>query len=386
MFQPMTKKKYLICFGTRPEGIKLAPIVKEFARRPQFDVKVCVTSQHRQMLDQVLDLFDITPDYDLNLMMSRQTLEKLTSAIVVSMGEVLANEAPDCVVVQGDTTTTFATSLAAYYQQISVAHVEAGLRTHQKFAPFPEEMNRKMTACLTDWHFAPTERARKALLREGFPADRIFTVGNTVIDALLTVVERVRAHDSVFRARLNRINHNKRILLVTGHRRENFGQGFLNICRAIRRVAEANPELEIVYPVHLNPNVQEPVNAVLSGLSNVHLIAPQDYLTFVWLLERCYVVLTDSGGVQEEAPSMGKPVLVMRETTERPEAIESGVARLVGTDTDLIVREVQHLLNDEDAYKAMSRAQNPYGDGTSSQQIAEVLEKGLADSGTEGRP
>ena len=372
-----TQKKMLICFGTRPEAIKLAPVVKEFSRRPGFDVKVCVTSQHRHMLDQVLALFEISPDYDLNLMTPGQTLEKLTAAVIMSMGDVLATEKPDFMVVQGDTTTTFAASLAAYYQRISVVHVEAGLRTYQKYAPFPEEINRQMTARLTDWHFAPTERARAALINEGFSSDRIFTVGNTVIDALLTVLEKARASNVVLRQRLPMINRDHPMLLVTGHRRENFGQGFLNICHAIRRLAEANPALDIVYPVHLNPNVQKPVTQILAGLLNVHLIAPHDYLTFVWLLDCCHMVLTDSGGVQEEAPSMGKPVLVMRETTERPEAVEAGVARLVGTDADLIVQEVQHLLDNQSAYQAMSRAQNPYGDGTSSCRIAEVLEKEL---------
>jgi UDP-N-acetylglucosamine 2-epimerase (non-hydrolysing) len=329
------------------------------------------------MLDQVLDLFDITPDYDLDLMTPGQTLEKLTAAVLVSMSEVLSKEEPDCIVVQGDTTTTFASSLAAYYRRISVVHVEAGLRTYKKFAPFPEEMNRQMTACLADWHFSPTERAREALLNEGIPSNRIFTVGNTVIDALLMVLEKTRTNNLTLCKQLNMINYDRQMILITGHRRENFGQGFLNICHAIRRLAEANPELEVVYPVHMNPNVQKPVNEILSRLSNVHLTPPQDYLAFVWLLARSHIVLTDSGGVQEEAPSLGKPVLVMRETTERPEAVEAGVARLVGTDTELIVQEVQRLLDDESAYKAMSRAQNPYGDGTSSRQIAEVLEKEL---------
>lgn len=373
-----TKKKILICFGTRPEAIKLAPVVKEFSKRPGYEVRVCVTSQHRQMLDQVLALFDITPDYDLDVMTPGQTLERLTAAIIVHMSEVLLQEQPDCVVVQGDTTTTFAASLVAFYHRISVAHVEAGLRTYQKFAPFPEEINRQMTSCLTDWHFAPTERARNALLQEHYPAERIFIVGNTVIDALLTVVKKARANDAVFRKRFNPINCDKQILLVTGHRRENFGPGFQNICQAIRRLARANPYLEIVYPVHLNPNVQQPVYELLSGMANVHLLAPLDYLSFVWFLDRSHIVLTDSGGVQEEAPSMGKPVLVMRETTERPEAVEAGVARLVGTNADVIVKEVLPLLYDESTYHRMSRAQNPYGDGTSSCQIAEILQKSLA--------
>jgi len=373
----LNKKKILVCFGTRPEAIKLAPVVKELSRRPAFNVKVVVTSQHRQMLDQALELFEIVPEYDLNVMTPQQTLESLTSTILVSLSEVLSRERPDCIVVQGDTTTTFAVSLAAFYQRIPVVHVEAGLRTYQKFAPFPEEINRQMTSCLSDWHFPPTTRARKALLKENIPGERVFVVGNTVIDALLGVVQRARAFDLVFRQQLNIINFDKRMVLVTGHRRENFGQGFMNICYAIQNLAKANPDVEFVYPVHLNPNVQIPVKKLLMGLSNVHLIAPQDYLAFVWLLDRCSLVLTDSGGVQEEAPSLGKPVLVMRETTERPEAVESGVACLVGTDTDLIVNKVQHLLDDDDAYQKMARAQNPYGDGKSSWRIAEVLERVL---------
>ncbi len=371
----MAKKKLLICFGTRPEAIKLAPLVKELSGRAAFDVKVCVTSQHRQMLDQVLNLFEIDPDYDLNVMTERQTLGSLTGAVLDHMTEPLIKEKPDGIVVQGDTTTTFAASLAAYYHRVSVVHVEAGLRTYQKFAPFPEEMNRKMTGCLTDWHFPPTERAYHALLKEGYPADRIFIVGNTVIDSLLTVGDKAQAQQAALRESLPMIDFDKRILLVTGHRRENFGQGFLNICKAIAKVAHANPDLEIVYPVHLNPNVQEPVNNLLSDIANIHLIPPQDYLTFVWLLQRSYLVLTDSGGVQEEAPSMGKPVLVMRETTERPEAVEAGVARLVGRSSDRIIQEVQHLLDDEQVYGEMSSGQNPYGDGTSSRQIADILEK-----------
>jgi UDP-N-acetylglucosamine 2-epimerase (non-hydrolysing) len=372
-----TRKKVLICFGTRPEAIKLAPVVKNLRGRSGFDVRVCVTSQHREMLKQVLELFEITPDHDLDLMTPGQTLEKLTGSVIVSMSEILSKEDPDCVIVQGDTTTTFVTSLASYYRHIPVAHVEAGLRTYQKYAPFPEEINRRMTACLTDWHFAPTARARKALLEEGFPEGRVFTVGNTVIDALLSVVAKARTNDSQLRNRLGMIKYDKRMLLITSHRRESFGQGFINICSAIRRLAEFNPNLEIVYPVHLNPNVQKPVKQILLGFSNVHLIAPQDYMTFVWLMDRSHIILTDSGGVQEEAPSLGKPVLVMRETTERPEAVEAGVARLVGTETELIVQSVQRLLVDESAYRAMSFVQNPYGDGKSACRIGEVLEKEL---------
>lgn len=374
VFPRLMKMKILICFGTRPEAIKLAPIVKEFQGRTGFTVRVCVTSQHREMLDQVLELFEILPDYDLNVMTSGQSLESLTTKVLGSISSVLSKENPDCIVVQGDTTTTFAVALSAFYKKIPVAHVEAGLRTYQKYSPFPEEINRQMTSCLTDWHFAPTERARDALLGENYPEDRIFVVGNTVIDALLKVVEKARASDVTFRKRFEQVDFDKRLLLVTGHRRENFGQGFINVCSAIRDLAHANQGLEIVYPVHLNPHVQKPVKDLLSALPNVHLIPPQDYLTFVWLMDRSYVVLTDSGGVQEEAPSLGKPVLVTRDTTERMEAIEAGVARLVGTETELIVYWVQRLLDDLNIYQAMSRPQNPYGDGKSSGEIADVLE------------
>ncbi len=370
-------KKVLVCFGTRPEAIKLAPLVKEFSKRPSFSTRVCVTAQHREMLDQVLELFEIRPDHDLNLMRPNQTLEELTRAILRSVTEVLLAEKPELVVVQGDTTTAFAVGLAAFYQAIEVVHVEAGLRTKDKYAPFPEEMNRKMVSCLADWHFAPTTRAREALLREDYPEERVFAVGNTVIDALIEVVEKTRQRDAEIRSSLPMIDGDRRLLLITGHRRENFGEGFESICGAIRRIAQNNPDMDIVYPVHLNPNVQKPVKSILGGLGNVHLLAPQDYLRFVWLLDRSAIVLTDSGGVQEEAPSLGKPVLVMREVTERPEAVEAGVAKLVGTDPELIVSSVQTLIDDPTQYDKMSRAQNPYGDGTSSVKIADVLEAQL---------
>jgi UDP-N-acetylglucosamine 2-epimerase len=376
-------KKVLVCFGTRPEAIKLAPLVQEFSRRPSFCTRVCVTAQHREMLDQVLDLFELVPDHDLNLMNPDQTLEELTGAVVRSIGQVLLEEQPDLVVVQGDTTTTLAVALAAYYRKVEVAHIEAGLRTGKKYAPFPEEMNRRMTSCLADWHFAPTKRAAEALLSENVAPERIFTVGNTVIDALIDVVKRARRRDAELRSQLGMIDANKRMLLITGHRRENFGEGFRNICRAIRTIAQANPELEAVYPVHLNPNVQMPVRSMLAGLGNVHLIEPQDYLKFVWMLDKSCIVLTDSGGIQEEAPSLGKPVLVMREVTERPEAVEAGVAKLVGTDPELIISSVQTLLDDPGEYEKMSRAQNPYGDGTSSVRIADILETEF-DAGTSG--
>lgn len=368
-------KKILICFGTRPEAIKLAPLIQELQGRPGFQVRICVTSQHREMLDQVLKHFNISPDYDLNLMTPRQSLEDVTVKVIDAMPRVLTDERPDYVLVQGDTTTTFAASLAAFYKRVRVIHVEAGLRTYRKLSPYPEEVNRQMTSCLADWHFAPTKRARNALLKENILADRVFVVGNTVIDALLTIVEKARVLDKTFQNDFGMIDPCKRVLLVTGHRRENFGRGFSNICHALRSIASNNRDLELIYPVHLNPHVQEPVKAALSGLSNVHLLPPQDYLRFVWLLDRSSIVLTDSGGIQEEAPSLGKPVLVMRETTERPEAVEAGVAKLVGTDSDQIVQDVQRLLNDNHEYQLMSRAQNPYGDGTSSRQIADVLDK-----------
>lgn len=371
--------KVLVCFGTRPEAIKLAPLIKELCSRSIFQVKTCITSQHREMLDQVIELFDIPIHHDLNLMTRNQSLEQLTASILNSTSDIIKHEKPNCLIVQGDTTTTFATSLAAYYCHTPVAHVEAGLRTYQKFAPFPEESNRRMTACLADWHFTPTERAREALLQEYYPSNRIFVVGNTVIDALLTIVSKARAQDKALAQRLSIVNRDKRMLLVTGHRRENFGPAFRNICHAIRHIASHNPDLDIVYPVHLNPNVQEPVRDILLGQPNIHLIGPQDYLSFTWLLDRSYLVLTDSGGVQEEAPSLGKPVLVMRDTTERPEAVDAGVACLVGTNKNTICQHVQKLLDNDHAYQAMSQMQNPYGDGTSSVQIADLLTKHITD-------
>lgn len=365
--------KLLFSFGTRPEAIKLAPLIRELISRDGFEIKVMITAQHREMLDQVLELFELTPDYDLDLMRPDQSLASLTARILDPVTEVLQKEKPDALIVQGDTTTSFVTSLAAFYQQISVIHIEAGLRTAEKYSPFPEEINRRLTGVLADVHFAPTKRAVDSLLREHVPEDRIFEVGNTVIDALLFMVEKARAKGEEFSSTFEMIREGSRLLLVTGHRRESFGEGFLNICTALRRIAETNPDLTIVYPVHLNPNVQKPVYEILSDLPNVHLIAPQDYLAFTWLLDRSYLVLTDSGGIQEEAPSLGKPVLVMRETTERPEGIDAGVAKLVGTDVNRIVERVQLLLEDRETYERMSRAQNPYGDGTTSKQIADIL-------------
>jgi UDP-N-acetylglucosamine 2-epimerase (non-hydrolysing) len=369
--------KLLICFGTRPEAIKLAPLIKELDSRPIFQVITCITSQHRKMLDQVISLFNIPIHHDLDLMTQNQSLEQLTASIITKTSEVLDQEKPDSLIVQGDTTTTFSTSLAAFYHHIPVAHVEAGLRTYDKSAPFPEEINRRMTSCIADWHFTPTERARDALIKECYPSSRIFVVGNTVIDALLSIIHKARDQEKNLLQRMPMLQDNKRMLLVTGHRRENFGSAFQNICYSIKHIAQQNPDLAIIYPVHLNPNVQEPVYKILSGQPNIHLIEPQDYLSFAWLLDRSYLILTDSGGVQEEAPSLGKPVLVMRDMTERPEAIDAGVACLVGTNQEMIFHSVQKLLDDEKSYKAMSQIQNPYGDGTTSIQIADLLSKNL---------
>ena len=377
------KKRLFFCFGTRPEAIKLAPVVKELIKRDQFETKVCVTAQHRQMLDQVLKLFEIKPDYDLNLMSPNQSLEHLTGIIIEKVAEVLAKEKPNCVIVQGDTTTTFATALAAFYQHIPVAHVEAGLRTYNIYSPFPEEMNRRLTSSLVKWHFAPTLRAEQSLLKENMPAENIYMVGNTVIDALLMIMEKMHASEEDIKKEFPVNIDGREIILVTGHRRESFGEGFQNICLALKEISEIYPDTEIIYPVHLNPNVQTPVNTILTGKKNIHLIAPQDYLTFTWLLNNCKLVLTDSGGIQEEAPALGKPVLVMRETTERPEAVEGGVAKLVGTDKDKIVTEVSRLLDDEAEYQKMANALNPFGDGKSSARIADILETSLIENSKE---
>jgi len=371
-------KKILSVFGTRPEAIKMAPVVKELQKHPgQFETKVCVTAQHRQMLDRVLDLFDLRPDYDLDIMKSGQSLTDVTCNVLNGLGPVLEDFRPDVVLVHGDTTTTMAASLAAYYQKIDVGHVEAGLRTGNIYSPWPEEMNRRLVGSLTRYHFAPTERSRENLLREGVATESIHVTGNTVIDALLDVVEKVR-NDSTLRndmaTRFDFLCPEKRLILVTGHRRENFGKGFENICQALKEIALSNPDVEIIYPVHLNPNVQEPVNRILSDYPSVHLIAPQDYLPFVYLMDRSYLVITDSGGVQEEAPSLGKPVLVMRNTTERPEAVAIGTVKLVGTNREKIVTETTLLLSNLSAYERMSKAHNPYGDGSAAKRIASIIE------------
>lgn len=366
--------KVLAVFGTRPEAIKMAPVVGELARAPGVETAVCVTAQHRQMLDQVLQLFEIVPEYDLDLMRPGQDLYDITSSVLAGLKEVLQSYRPDLVLVHGDTSTTLAASLAAYYERIAVGHVEAGLRTGNIYSPWPEEINRKVAGAISTLHFAPTPRSRDNLLKENVPAEQIFVTGNTVVDALLGVVGRVQSDPQLAGQLAEQlpIPSDKRIVLVTGHRRESFGGGFERICRAIARLAQRD-DIEIIYPVHLNPNVKGPVEQWLGDIGNVRLITPQDYLPFVYLMERADVILTDSGGVQEEAPSLGKPVLVMRDTTERPEAIEAGTVRLVGTDEDLIVAETSRLLDDDAAYQAMSRAHNPYGDGLAAGRIVDAI-------------
>ncbi|BEP57257.1 UDP-N-acetylglucosamine 2-epimerase (non-hydrolyzing) [Variovorax sp. V118] len=372
----MHAKKILLVFGTRPEAIKMAPLVKYLQAHPAFDAKVCVTAQHRQMLDQVLKLFDITPDFDLNLMKPGQDLTDITSGVLRGLKDVLSDSRPDVMLVHGDTSTTFAASLAAFYQRVSIGHVEAGLRTGDLYSPWPEEANRKLTSVLTHWHFAPTTTARDNLLAEGISSRHVHVTGNTVIDALLQVREKIRGDSSLqndFAKTFSFVDPTKRLVLVTGHRRENFGDGFERICQALARIAQDHQDVQVVYPVHLNPQVREPVNRLLSKVENVHLIEPLDYLPFVYLMDQATLILTDSGGIQEEAPSLGKPVLVMRDTTERPEAVTAGTVKLVGTDADRIVERAHILLTDKDAYDAMAFAHNPYGDGQACQRIAQAL-------------
>jgi UDP-N-acetylglucosamine 2-epimerase (non-hydrolysing) len=368
-------KKILLVFGTRPEAIKMVPVYNALKQFTEFDVRVCVTGQHRQMLDQVLELFEIKPEFDLNLMKPEQDLSDITSNVLLGLREVFKNWLPDIVLVHGDTTTTLGASLAAFYAKLQVGHVEAGLRTGNKYAPWPEEMNRRLTGAMVDLHFAPTEQSRQNLLGEGVKDANILVTGNTVIDALLQVVDRLKYDMSLRNSMAQRfefLQPEKRMVLVTGHRRENFGQGFENICHALAHLAQRD-DVQVVYPVHLNPNVQEPVNRILGNCPNVHLLPPQDYLPFVYLMHRSALIVTDSGGVQEEAPSLGKPVLVMRDTTERPEAVAAGTVLLVGTSAHRIVEAAQQLLNDPKAYQAMARAHNPYGDGLASQRITEAL-------------
>ncbi len=368
--------KILTVFGTRPEAIKMAPLALALAADPRFDAKVCVTGQHREMLDQVLDLFKIKPEFDLNIMKPGQDLTDVTTGILQGMKGVFSQFKPDMVLVHGDTATTLTTTLASYYQKIPVGHVEAGLRTGNLYSPWPEEGNRKLTGALAKLHFTPTNTSKANLLREGIAADQIVVTGNTVIDALLDVVdklERDEVQQTRFAQQFSFLAAQRRIVLVTGHRRESFGGGFERICQALADTARAFPEVDIVYPVHLNPNVREPVNRLLSGMGNVHLIEPLDYLPFVYLMNRAHVILTDSGGIQEEAPSLGKPVLVMRDTTERPEAVAAGTVKLVGTQADSITQNLHELLTDQAAYEAMSFAHNPYGDGQACQHILDAL-------------
>ncbi|CBJ34784.1 non-hydrolyzing UDP-N-acetylglucosamine 2-epimerase [Ralstonia solanacearum] len=374
-------RKILTVFGTRPEAIKMAPLVQALQAEQGIVSSVCVSAQHREMLDQVLQLFDIVPEFDLNVMRSRQTLSDVTSAVLDGINGVLDAYAPDAVLVHGDTTTTLAASLAAFYRCIPVGHVEAGLRTGNVWSPWPEELNRRVTDAISTWHFAPTAESRQNLLDEGVEPQRVTLTGNTVIDALLAVKYRLDS-DPALAAEIASaypfLDPARRLILVTGHRRENFGEPFERFCVALRLLAARHPDVQIVYPVHLNPNVQQPVRAILSGHDNVHLMDPQDYLPFVYLMDRAYLIVTDSGGIQEEAPALGKPVLVTRDTTERPEAVASGTALLVGTDTARIVREAETLLDDSAAYLRMAHAHNPYGDGQACRRIVEALKTALS--------
>ena len=381
-------KKIMLVFGTRPEAIKMAPLVKEFQKYPdKFQTIVCVTGQHRQMLDQVLDIFDIKPDYDLNIMKQGQDLYDVTARVLTGMRDVLSEAKPDVVLVHGDTTTSTAAALAAFYQQIPVGHVEAGLRTHNLYSPWPEEMNRQITGRIATYHFAPTPLSRENLIAEGIATDKITVTGNTVIDALYMVIDKIK-RDSALDSKLNaelksagydvdRLANGRKMVLITGHRRENFGDGFISMCRAIKALTEKYPDVDFVYPMHLNPNVRRPIHEVfgddLSGLGNMFFIEPLEYLSFVYLMEKSTIVLTDSGGIQEEAPGLGKPVLVMRNTTERPEALDAGTVKLVGTDYDKIVNEVSRLLDGVEYYDKMSKAVNPYGDGSASYRIVESI-------------
>jgi len=371
----------LTIFGTRPEAIKMAPVIKGIEQSSKLTSVVCVTAQQRQMLDQVLTLFEITPDYDLNLMTKNQALTALTARVITGLEDVLLQVKPDLVLVHGDTTTTMAASLAAFYQKIPVGHVEAGLRTHNIYSPWPEEINRQMTSRIATLNFAPTELSQQNLLDEKINESSIIVTGNTVIDALLSVVDKIHQDEALAQtldSQIPELTQTSRLLLVTGHRRENFGEGFANICRALAELAKS-PDLQIIYPVHLNPNVQKPVYESLGSFDNIQLIEPLDYLPFVHLMNKAHIILTDSGGIQEEAPSLGKPVLVMRDTTERPEALEEGTVRLVGTDTHAIVSEVKRLLASDEAYQTMARAHNPYGDGQAAGRIINTIEERYVD-------
>lgn len=368
-------KKILFVFGTRPEAIKMAPVIKAFKDEKIFDTKVCVTAQHRQMLDQVLDIFDIKPDYDLNIMERGQDLFDITANVLSGMKNVLSEYSPDLVLVHGDTSTTSATAIAAFYQKIKVGHVEAGLRTGNIYSPWPEEVNRQISGVIANYHFAPTTTSLENLLKENKNKENILVTGNTVIDALFLVLDKIEKDEKLKNKILKSIsdqykfNNDRKIILVTGHRRENFGEGFTNICKALKKIADSNHDVDIVYPVHLNPNVQKPVKNILSNSKNIYLIDPLSYENFIYLMSKSYFIITDSGGVQEEAPSLGKPVLVLRNTTERPEAVEAGTVKLVGTNFEAIVKESQKFLDDEKEYKKMSKAHNPYGDGYASKRI-----------------
>ena len=375
-------KKILIVFGTRPEAIKMAPVVKTFKKdKKNFNTKVCVTAQHREMLDQVLDIFEIKPDYDLNIMKAGQDLNDISARVLLELRPVLKEFQPNVVLVHGDTTTSSMAALAAFYEQIPVGHVEAGLRTHNIYSPWPEEMNRQITGRITTYHFAPTELSKKNLLKENVKEENIIVTGNTVIDALHLAINKVKGDSSLEEKLQNQIHDfgypklnelksgNRKLILITGHRRENFGDGFVNMCEAIKEIALKNSNFDLVYPVHLNPNVQKPVKEILGDIPNIYLIDPLEYLPFIYLMEKSYLVLTDSGGIQEEAPSLGKPVMVMRDTTERPEAVKAGTVELVGTDRDLIVRKVNELILNKNKYQKMSMAHNPYGDGDASSKI-----------------
>jgi len=375
------KTKVLLVFGTRPEAIKMAPLVKILKEDKELEAKVCVTAQHREMLDQVLDLFDITPEYDLNLMKPGQDLYDITANVLLGMKDVLSDFKPDVVLVHGDTTTTSATALSSFYQKIKVGHVEAGLRTGDIYSPWPEEANRQITGVLANYHFAPTETSKANLVKENKDSNNIIVTGNTVIDALFLALQKIESDKTLDSKIISEIasqyplQEDKKIILVTGHRRENFGQGFINICNSLKTLALNNSDIDIVYPVHLNPNVQKPVKEILADVDNIHLIDPLQYEQFIYMMNRSYFIITDSGGVQEEAPSLGKPVLVMRDTTERPEAVEAGTVKLVGTDPEVIITEAQKLLDDKEEYEKMSKAHNPYGDGTASKRIVEFLKE-----------
>jgi UDP-N-acetylglucosamine 2-epimerase (non-hydrolysing) len=379
MSDNLSTKKILLVFGTRPEAIKMVPIIKALKRDKNFDAKVCVTAQHREMLDQVLEIFDIVPDYDLNIMNPMQDLFDVTSNVILGMRTVLNDFKPSIVLVHGDTTTTSASALAAFYHKIKVGHIEAGLRTNNIYSPWPEEANRQITSVIANFHFAPTRTSQNNLLKENKDRKNILICGNTVIDSLFLVLDKIEKNSGLKKEIVNNISkqyelkNEKKIILVTGHRRENFGKGFIDICKAIKMIADNNPTVDIVYPVHLNPNVQKPVRKMLSGSHNIFLIDPMSYQSFIYIMSKSYFIITDSGGIQEEAPSLGKPVLVMRDTTERPEALKAGTVKLVGTNPNVILKESQKLLDNKKEYDKMSKAHNPYGDGFASEKIVNFL-------------